>query len=70
MTHVPLASHRPLELKECFADPLLDVMTFLNEVVLDYPDAVASGRVRAFYDIPDVNNPGHEPVCSGAPSSA
>jgi (S)-3,5-dihydroxyphenylglycine transaminase len=33
-------------LKGCFRDPLLDVMNFLNEVVLRYPDAIsfAPGR--------------------------
>ena len=33
-------------LKSCFGDPLLDVMNFLNEVVLRYPEAVsfAPGR--------------------------
>ncbi len=46
MQPVPLADRRPIELKECFADPSLDVMNFLNEVVLDYPDAIsfAPGR--------------------------
>lgn len=35
-----------IELKDCFSDPLLDVMNFLNEVVLDYPEAIsfAPGR--------------------------
>jgi (S)-3,5-dihydroxyphenylglycine transaminase len=35
-----------LELKSCFGDPLLEVMNFLNEVVLRYPQAVsfAPGR--------------------------
>jgi (S)-3,5-dihydroxyphenylglycine transaminase len=35
-----------IELKSCFGDPLLEVMNFLNEVVLRYPQAVsfAPGR--------------------------
>jgi (S)-3,5-dihydroxyphenylglycine transaminase len=35
-----------LNLKSCFADPLLEVMNFLNEVVLRYPQAIsfAPGR--------------------------
>ena len=35
-----------VELKSCFADPLLAVMTFLNEVVLRHPQAIsfAPGR--------------------------
>jgi (S)-3,5-dihydroxyphenylglycine transaminase len=45
---------RPFELKACFADPLLEVMNFLNEVVLDYPDAIsfAPGRPpEATFDV-------------------
>jgi (S)-3,5-dihydroxyphenylglycine transaminase len=36
----------PLVLKDCFRDPLLEVMNFLNEVVLRYPEAIsfAPGR--------------------------
>lgn len=35
-----------IELKSCFGDPLLEVMNFLNEVVLRYPEAIsfAPGR--------------------------
>ena len=35
-----------IRLKSCFRDPLLEVMNFLNEVVLRYPGAVsfAPGR--------------------------
>lgn len=35
-----------IELKDCFSDPLLDVMNFLNEIILDYPEAIsfAPGR--------------------------
>src|SRR5579864_1881489 len=35
-----------LSLKSCFQDPLLEVMNFLNEVVLRYPEAIsfAPGR--------------------------
>ena len=35
-----------IELKSCFGDPLLEVMNFLNEVVLRYPQAIsfAPGR--------------------------
>jgi (S)-3,5-dihydroxyphenylglycine transaminase len=37
---------REVWLKGCFADPLLDVMNFLNEVVLEFPEAIsfAPGR--------------------------
>jgi (S)-3,5-dihydroxyphenylglycine transaminase len=54
MTPKPPVAVQPIELKECFADPLLDMMTFLNEVVLDYPDAVsfAPGRpLEALFDV-------------------
>jgi len=35
-----------VQLKECFADPLLEVMNILNEIVLDHPEAIsfAPGR--------------------------
>lgn len=35
-----------VELKDCFSDPLLDVMNFLNQVVMEYPGAIsfAPGR--------------------------
>ena len=35
-----------IALRECFSDPCLDVMIFLNEVVLNHPDAIsfAPGR--------------------------
>ncbi|MBZ5494595.1 MAG: PLP-dependent aminotransferase family protein [Acidobacteriia bacterium] len=35
-----------VKLKECFSDPLLDVMNFLNEIVMRFPEAVsfAPGR--------------------------
>jgi (S)-3,5-dihydroxyphenylglycine transaminase len=37
---------RTVELKDCFADPLLDVMNFLSEIVDEFPDAIsfAPGR--------------------------
>jgi (S)-3,5-dihydroxyphenylglycine transaminase len=37
---------RDVELKACFADPLLEVMNFLNEIVLEFPTAIsfAPGR--------------------------
>jgi (S)-3,5-dihydroxyphenylglycine transaminase len=40
------SSVTPIRLKGCFADPLLDVMNVLNEIVLEYPDAIsfAPGR--------------------------
>lgn len=41
-------------LKDCFGDPLLDVMNFLNEVVLRYPEAIsfAPGRpAERFFDV-------------------
>src|SRR5438132_12364796 len=36
----------PIELRACFRSPLLDVMDFLNEAALRYPDAIsfAPGR--------------------------
>jgi (S)-3,5-dihydroxyphenylglycine transaminase len=40
--------HRPVALKRALRDPALDVMNFLNSIVLEYPDAVsfAPGRPR------------------------
>lgn len=41
-------------LKSCFNDPLLDVMNFLNEIMLDYPQAIsfAPGRPpEAYFDV-------------------
>src|SRR5215471_19260354 len=32
---------RLVQLKQCFADPLLEVMNVLNEVVLDHPKALS-----------------------------
>lgn len=43
-----------IELKPCFADPVLNVMNFLNEVVLRYPEAIsfAPGRpAESFFDV-------------------
>jgi (S)-3,5-dihydroxyphenylglycine transaminase len=43
-----------IRLKDCFADPLLEVMNFLNEVVLRYPHAVsfAPGRpAKQHFDV-------------------
>jgi (S)-3,5-dihydroxyphenylglycine transaminase len=39
-------SEAGVQLRACFESPLLDVMNFLNEVVLEYPDAIsfAPGR--------------------------
>lgn len=38
--------YRAVELKPCFSDPLLDVMNFLNEIVMQFPQAIsfAPGR--------------------------
>lgn len=43
---MPSTAAMSVELKDCFRDPWLDVMNFLNEVVLDFPDAIsfAPGR--------------------------
>ena len=37
---------RRIAVRDCLADPVLEVMNFLNEIVLDYPDAIsfAPGR--------------------------
>jgi (S)-3,5-dihydroxyphenylglycine transaminase len=37
---------RAIELRDCFSDPLLDAMNFLNEITLDFPKAIsfAPGR--------------------------
>jgi (S)-3,5-dihydroxyphenylglycine transaminase len=37
---------RVVELKNCFSDPMLDVMNFLNEIIMQYPAAIsfAPGR--------------------------
>jgi (S)-3,5-dihydroxyphenylglycine transaminase len=49
-TFKDMVDHRPsfnaVKLKECFSDPLLDVMNFLNEIVMGFPEAVsfAPGR--------------------------
>jgi hypothetical protein len=43
-----------VKLKSCFEDPLLQVMNFLNEVVLRYPDAIsfAPGRpAERYFDV-------------------
>src|SRR5258708_35256771 len=48
------ASISRVELKACFEDPLLEVMHFLNEVVLRYPAAVsfAPGRpTERYFDV-------------------
>src|SRR6185436_14491201 len=46
MTSQATGVTREVQLKACFADPLLDVMNFLNEVVLEFPEAIsfAPGR--------------------------
>jgi (S)-3,5-dihydroxyphenylglycine transaminase len=48
---------RKTDLHECVSDPVLDTMTFLNEVTLRYPDAIsfAPGRpYDGFFDIEDI----------------
>lgn len=45
---------KPLVLKKCFEDPLLDVMNFLNQIVSDYPAAIsfAPGRpMEEWFDV-------------------
>lgn len=46
MSRPSAPSTADVALKACFADPLLDVMNFLNEIVGDFPDAIsfAPGR--------------------------
>lgn len=47
-------AHMRLTLKQCFADPALSVMNFLNEVMLEYPEAIsfAPGRpAERFFDV-------------------
>ncbi|HEX5085923.1 MAG TPA: PLP-dependent aminotransferase family protein [Blastocatellia bacterium] len=45
-----------IELRDCLLDPLMDVMNFLNEVVLDYPDAISFAPGRPPADLFDVEN--------------
>jgi (S)-3,5-dihydroxyphenylglycine transaminase len=47
---------KPVVLKKCFADPLLEVMNFLNEVVLDYPHAISFAPGRPLETLFDVEN--------------
>lgn len=47
---------REIELKDCFSDPLLDVMNFLNEVILDYPDAISFAPGRPLETLFNVEN--------------
>lgn len=45
---------KPIQLKGCFSAPLLDVMGFLSEVTLDFPDAIsfATGSpTESFFDV-------------------
>jgi (S)-3,5-dihydroxyphenylglycine transaminase len=51
-----LLQPREIELKDCFSYPLLDVMNFLNEVVLDYPDAVSFAPGRPLETLFNVEN--------------
>jgi (S)-3,5-dihydroxyphenylglycine transaminase len=59
-THVQSAAlNNPamtLELKECFTEPALDAMNFLNEIVLDYPDAISFAPGRPPEEYFDVEN--------------
>lgn len=41
-----LSTRQVVELKKCFADPLLEVMNFLNEIALEYPQAISFGPGR------------------------
>lgn len=43
---LPTCELRAVKVKRCFSDPLLKVMTFLNEAALEYPEAIsfAPGR--------------------------
>ncbi len=60
---------RTVKLRECFDDPSLDVMNFLNEVVLDYPSAIsfAPGRPPdALFDVEGAVNCAREFIGSEA----
>jgi (S)-3,5-dihydroxyphenylglycine transaminase len=45
-----------IELRDCFLDPLMDVMNFLNEIVFDYPEAISFAPGRPPADLFDVEN--------------
>jgi (S)-3,5-dihydroxyphenylglycine transaminase len=49
-----MTSLRTIELKSCVADPLLNVMNFLNEIVLQYPTAVSFAPGRPLERLFDV----------------
>ncbi|HLG59853.1 MAG TPA: PLP-dependent aminotransferase family protein [Vicinamibacterales bacterium] len=42
------AGRHDIRLKGCFSDPLLNVMNFLNEVVIEYPSAISFAPGRPF----------------------
>src|SRR5262245_40424672 len=41
-------------LRKCFSDPLLEVMNILNEVAIEYPDAISFGAGRPPEDLFEV----------------
>lgn len=45
-----------IHLKACFADPRLDVMNFLNEIVLEYPAAISFAPGRPLETLFDVRS--------------
>lgn len=45
-----------IEMRDCFLDPLMDVMNFLNEIVFDYPEAISFAPGRPPADLFDVEN--------------
>jgi (S)-3,5-dihydroxyphenylglycine transaminase len=53
---VPETCVAGVELRDCFFDPLMDVMNFLNEIVLDYPEAISFAPGRPPADHFDVEN--------------
>src|SRR5215472_7028978 len=45
---------RPIELRACFREPVLDVMNFLNSATVDYPDAISFAPGRPYEGLFDV----------------
>jgi len=56
-------SRTKVELKPCFSDPQLEVMNFLNEVVLDFPGAISFAPGRPLESLFDVR--GHVAAIPG-----
>src|SRR5215471_15810948 len=46
----------PVSMRSCFQDPLLDVMNFLNEIVLEFPQGISFAPGRPPSGLFDVEN--------------